>query len=170
VLRAAAPQRGLRGRSPRPDYDWESLWIDYLDRVGRTEEAQAVRWQSFERTLSAERAKAFISRLSDFDDVEAEARAFAVASDHADLETALCFLMEWPALPEASRMIERRSEEIQLPAEAAERCAAKLRRRYPKAAHLLLRKAAAAACRRRDFKRCDRLTAEAETQSLNEFE
>jgi hypothetical protein len=46
--------------------------------------------------------------------------------------------MEWPALPEASQMIERRRAEIHLAPEIAELWAAKLRRRYPKAAHELL--------------------------------
>ncbi|MFI4951419.1 MAG: DUF6880 family protein, partial [Caulobacterales bacterium] len=163
ILRAAAPKPGLRGKPLAPDFDWESLWIDYLDRAGRGEEAQAVRWASFERTLSAERAKAFIGRLPDFDDVEAESRAFEVAARSPDFERGLRFLMEWPALPDAGRMIERRSDDIDVGPEAAELWAAKLRRRYPKAAHLLLRRAAAFAFRRRDFKTCDRLTAEADT-------
>jgi hypothetical protein len=166
ALRAAAPLPGSRGRVRASDFDWESLWIDYLERVGRGEDAQAVRWQSFERTLSPDRAKTFVSRLADFDDVEAEARAFAVASDHSDFEAGLRFLIDWPALVEAARMIERRSDDIEVAPEAAELWAAKLRRRFARAAHLLLRKAAAAAFRRRDFKTCDRLTQEAETISL----
>ncbi|MBV9510512.1 MAG: hypothetical protein JO303_09565 [Caulobacteraceae bacterium] len=163
ILRAAAPTVGSRGKTPAPDFDWESLWIDYLERAGREEEAQAVRWASFERTLSPDRAHAFVGRLGDFDDVEAEGQAFAVAAKAKDVEAGLGFLMGWPALPEASRMIEARREEIQLAPETAELWAAKLRRRYPQAAHTLLRRAAAAAFRRCDFKSCDRLTAEAET-------
>jgi len=163
ALRAAAPSPRARGRAPEPDFEWETLWIDYLDRAGRSEEAQAVRWSSFERTLSAERARAFIGRLADFDDVEAEARALAIAAEYPDFQTGLRFLMEWPALPDAARMIERREGDIDVAPEAAELWAAKLRRRQPKAAHLLLRRAAAAAFRRRDFKTCDRLTQEADT-------
>jgi hypothetical protein len=59
-------------------------------------------------------------------------------------------------------MIERRGADIQAEPEAAELWAARLRRRFPKAAQTLLRSAAAAAFRRRDFKTCDRLSAEAE--------
>ena len=47
-------------------------------------------------------------------------------------------------------------------AEHAELWAAKLAARRPAAAHTLLRQAAAAAFRRRDFATCDRLTASAE--------
>ena len=164
VLRAAAPQEhGLHGNPPEPDFGWETVWIDYLDQAGDPETAQAVRWASFERTLSTERARAFIGRLGDFDDVEAEARAFDVAAGHADVSAGLKFLMEWPALSSASRMIDTRNADIDVGPHTAELWAGKLRRRYPKAAHLLLRKAAADAFRRRDFKTCDRLTAEAET-------
>jgi hypothetical protein len=162
ALRRAAP--GGRGQaSARPDFEWETAWIAYLDQSGRPEDAQEVRWASFERTLSVERAKAFIGQLDDFDDVEAETRAFALAANFRDFQVGLRFLMEWPALAEAGRMIEQRSQEIMVDADAAELWAAKLRRRQPKAAHLLLRKAAAAAFSRRDFKTCDRLSAEAES-------
>ncbi|HTK35516.1 MAG TPA: hypothetical protein VL358_09555 [Caulobacteraceae bacterium] len=164
VLRIAAPKAATkRGGAAEPDLEWETVWIDYLDAAGDGGAAQAVRWASFERTLSPDRARAFIGRLADFDDVEAEARAFAIAAAYPDFEKGLRFLMAWPALADASRMIEARADEIQVDPEAAELWSSKLRRRFPKAAHLLLRKAAAAAFRRRDFKTCDRLSAEAET-------
>lgn len=163
ALRVAAPTPRANAKTPSPDIDWESCWIEYLERSGRQDEAQAVRWASFERTLSVDRARAFVSRLADFEDVEAEGRAFAVAAAAADFQKGLRFLMEWPALGEASRMIERRRDDIQVDPELAERWAAKLRRRYPKAAYELLRRGAAAAFSRRDYKTCDRLSAEAET-------
>lgn len=162
ILRSAAP-RAPKGKIAAPDFSWETAWIEYLDQSGQGEAAQAVRWESFRRTLSVERARAYIGRLADFDDVEAEAQAFSTAAAHADFAAGLRFLMGWPALGEASRMIEARPDDIQVDPEAAELWAAKLRRRHPRAALLLLRRAAALAFRRRDFKACDRLTAEAET-------
>jgi hypothetical protein len=164
VLRAAAPTHQRR-RAGAADFDWETAWIAYLEAVGRKEEAQEVRWASFERTLSAERLREIVRRLGDFDDVEAEARAFALAAAFPDFAAALGFLMDWPALAEAARLIEARAGEIDVDPDAAELWAAKLRRRHPKAAHLLLRRTAAAAFRRRDFKTCERLTAEAEAIS-----
>jgi hypothetical protein len=166
VLRLAAPKAASRGRVGEPDPEWEGAWIDYLDAAGDTEAAQVVRWASFERTLSPERARAFIGRLADFEDVEAESKAFAIAAGHVDFGKGLRFLMEWPALADASRMIAARPDDIQVDPDLAEFWAAKLRRRFPKAAHRLLRKAAAAAFRRRDFKTCDRLSAEADTISI----
>jgi len=164
ILKRAAPKPGARaGRDPAPDFDWETAWIAHLDRAGRPTEAQAVLWASFERTLSGGRARAFIDRLDDFDDVEAEARAMDYARGHANFEAALRFLIEWPAFVDAARLIQARPDDIDVGAEEAELWAAKLRLRQPLAAHTLLRKTAAAAFRRRDFKTCDRLTTEADS-------
>jgi hypothetical protein len=162
---ALSKARGLLGgfvAAPEPDYDWETVWIDYLDETGRQGEAQDVRWQSFQRSLSVERAKAFTRRLADFDDVEAEGRAFAHAATHADAERGLAFLMDWPALPEAARMIAARADDIRLDDERTELWADRLRARYPKAAQIILRTAAAAAARRKNFKAAQRLTQEAD--------
>jgi hypothetical protein len=166
ILRGAAPRVGERGGAASVDFDWETRWIDYLARSGRNTEAQAVRWESFERTLSPDRARAYISQLDDFDDVVAETRAFEVAAAAPDFQRGLRLLMEWPALAEASGMIERRRDEVDVEPDLAELWAGRLRRRFPVAAHALLRGAAASAFRRRDFKTCDRLSAEAETISL----
>ncbi|THD83251.1 MAG: hypothetical protein E7812_00185 [Phenylobacterium sp.] len=167
LLEASRPGQGRRWTPGRgaaaPDFAWESAWIEVLERSGRGDDAQAARWASFERTLSAERARDFTKRLADFDDVEAESRAFAHVAAAADFRAALRFLMDWPALPEAARLIQARPDDIEVADAEAELWAAKLRVRQPAAAHLLLRKAAAAAFRRRDFATCDRLTAEADT-------
>jgi hypothetical protein len=164
ILERAAPQPGRPGgRNQEPDFDLETTWIDYLDQLGRSAEAQAVRWASFERTLSVERARAFIGRLKDFQDVEAENRAFDLAAKHPDFQLGLKLLMDWPTVGEAARMIQSRPDDVNVTDEQAELWAAMLRARQPGAANILLRKAAAAAFRRRDFKTCDRLTAEADT-------
>jgi hypothetical protein len=149
-----------------PDFGWESAVIAYLDAAGQAEAAQQARWDSFERTLSVERVRDYARRLPDFEDVEAENRAFEYASAHADAARGLQFLMDWPALPEAAVMIEARADELRISAEQAETWAARLRARQPRAAHRLLRAAAAAAFRRRDFATCDRLTQEADTIAL----
>lgn len=166
--RVAAAGKLLEAAAPaKPDFAWESAWIEYLDRSGKPEAAQAARWASFERTLSAERAKAFTARLSDFEDVEAEHRAFELAAGHEDFERGLRFLMEWPAPSEAARMIQARPDDVRTDDQAAQVWAAKLRGRYPEAAHVLLRKAAAAAFRRRDLATCDRLTQEADSITID---
>jgi hypothetical protein len=164
VLRSAAPKPvDKQGRLAAPDFGWETTWIDYLERTGDIDAAQAVRWASFQRTLDPDRARSFVSRLTGFEDVEAESRAFAYAAEHEDFQRGLAFLMAWPALAEASAMIQARADEIEVDAERAALWAGKLRRRFPAAALILLRRAAAAAFRRREYKTCDRLTQEADT-------
>lgn len=148
-----------------PDFDWETVWIDYLDRAGRRDAAQEARWASFERTLSTERAKAFTRRLPDFEDVEAEHRIFEIAARHTDAARGLELLMDWPALPEAAQMVADRAGDLRVGAERAERWAIKLRRRFPAAAATLLRRAAAEAFRRREYATSDRLTEEADAIS-----
>lgn len=166
LLEAAAenarPATAAADSSAEPDFAWETAWITFLEQSGQGEAAQALRWSSFERTLSAERARAFAHRLTDFEDVVAEERAIAYATAHQDVRRGLQFLVEWPALPAAARMIEQRADDLRTSDQEAELWAARLRTRYPAAAHILLRKAAAAAFRRRDFATCDRLTREAD--------
>jgi hypothetical protein len=166
---APAPGRGIlaKARPAEIDFDWETVWIDFLEQSGEGPAAQEQRWAAFERTLSTQRAKAFTQRLTDFEDVEAEGRAFRYAADHADADRGLQFLMDWPALPEAARMIQLRADDLKVSPEQADVWAAKLRTRQPQAAVTVLRKAAAAAFRRREFATCDRLTQEADEISAD---
>lgn len=163
ALRLAAPKpKGLLGRLAAPDFDWESAWIDYLDAAGDSDAAQAVRWASFQRTLEVSRAKAYVSRLSGFDDVEAESEVFALAAAHENFEKGLSVLIAWPALAEASAMVMARGRDARIDPEQAEAFAGKLRRRFPAAAERLLRGGAANAFRRGALKLSERLTQEAE--------
>jgi hypothetical protein len=154
--------RRKAGGAPGPDFAWESVWIDYLEQAGRGPEAQAARWASFERTLSLDRARAFVKRLPDFEDVEAEQRIFALAASFPDGERALALLMEWPALREAAALIIARGGDLRPDPDQAEAWARKLRRRHPAAAEHLLRRAAAEAFRRRQLATSTRLTEEAD--------
>lgn len=167
ALRLAAPKpKGLRGRLAAPDFDWETAWIDYLDAAGQANDAQAIRWASFQRTLDLGRAKAFVGRFGDFDDVEAETKVLDYAATQGAFDKGLALLMAWPALPEASRLIEARGQDASIGPEEAEAWAAKLARRFPKAAHRLLRRGAATAFKQRAFKLSQRLTEEADAIAL----
>jgi hypothetical protein len=171
VLQAAAPYspRSPRVGTPSGDIDfgWETVWIDYLVRSGQNEVAQAARWSSFLRTLAPERLRAFTRELADFDDVEAEQRAFQHAAAHPDLGRAIQFLMDWPALPEAAALILSRGVESRGSLEPhAEAWAERLRARQPKAASFLLQFAAKAAYRRKDSEAGERLTREAEALAI----
>ena len=92
-------------RSGWPDFDWEDARIDVLEALGRGDEAQTARWSCFERALSAEHLRGYLKRLPDFDDVEAETRALDYAERYNSVLQALAFLVSWPALDRAARVV-----------------------------------------------------------------
>ena len=120
--------------------DWQRVRIDVLDALGRSEEAQDERWTIFERGLNAEYLRAFIKRLPDFDDEEAESRALAHVCQYPSFHQALAFLIDWPAQSLAADLVLARHTELDgdhywLLTPAAEA----LEQRHPLAATLMLR-------------------------------
>jgi hypothetical protein len=69
-----------------------------LEGLGEADAAQDARWSYFERTLSAEHLRAYLKRLPDFEDIEAEERAIDHARSSASFLHALAFLVSWPTL------------------------------------------------------------------------
>jgi hypothetical protein len=132
------PRRG--GHWDWPDFEWEDARIDVLDALGRTDEAQAARWACFERSLSARHLRAYLKRLPDFDDMEAEKKALDYAQRARNLLQALSFLIAWPALDRAASLVTQRADELdgdhyEILTGAAEALAGK----HPLAASLVLR-------------------------------
>jgi len=120
--------------------DWQQLFIDTLDAVGRSVDAQAERWATFERTLNAEYLRAHIKRLPDFDDEEAEIRALAHVSQSGDFHQALAFLINWPAHDLAANLVIARQGELDGNCYALLTPGAEaLELRHPLAATLMLR-------------------------------
>ena len=123
-----------------PRLEWEDARIDSLEAVGRSDEAQALRWTCFERSLSARHLRAYLRRLPDFDDLEAEEKALDhVQTSHSPV-TALSFLISWPALDRAAALVIAQAgnfegifDDILTPAADA------LAARHPLAATLVLR-------------------------------
>jgi tetratricopeptide (TPR) repeat protein len=137
TLEAAQPKRD--GRSG-PDLEWEDARIKVLDALGRTEEAEAARWSCFERWLSAPHLRAYLKRLPDFEDLEAEERALGLVQSAKDVHPALLFLLAWPSLGQAAALVLRRAAELdgdhyEVLTPAAEALAGK----HPLAATLALR-------------------------------
>jgi hypothetical protein len=123
-----------------PDFEWEDTRIDVLEALGRADVAQAARWSCFERSLSARHLREHLKRLPGFDDFEAEQRALDHAEKYNTLLHAISFLISWPSLDRAARMLIARAKELdgdhyELLTPAADALAAK----YPLAATLLLR-------------------------------
>jgi hypothetical protein len=92
ALSKADPESGKGRRWP----DWEQVRIDTLEALGRSAEAQDERWAIFERDLNADYLGAYLKRLPDFDDEEAENRSLAHARAYAGFHQALEFLVGWP--------------------------------------------------------------------------
>lgn len=119
---------------------WEDARIEVLDALGRSDDAQAGRWLCFEQLLSPEHLRSYLKVLPDFDDVEAELRALDYVERFEYFMPALAFLVSWPALDRAARLVTRRAAELQgdhyeLLSPAADALAGK----YPLAATLALR-------------------------------
>jgi hypothetical protein len=127
-------------RSRRPESEWENARIDTLDALGRRDEAQAARWSCFERALSGGHLRAYLKRLPDFEDLEAEERALEYVERLGNVIGALGFLISWPALERAARLVTLRAAELdgnryEVLSPAADALASK----YPLAATLALR-------------------------------
>lgn len=161
--------RSRAAEPPPPSDAWDTAEIVVLDAEGEAVEAQMRRWALFERTLSDAPLKAFIARLADFDDVEALDHAHAVAANWPDAGRGLAFLMNWPALREASEMVAARSSDLRLDAEETSLWAARLEGRYPNAALALVR-ARARALTRQGLGRSEEVRAlSAEAQGMTEI-
>jgi hypothetical protein len=117
------------------------LRIAALDALGRKNETQAVRWRHFERFLSTDHLRAYLKRLPDFDDFEAEQKALDVAAAYKQAARGLAFFIEWRALDRADRLVRERLTaldgrlyEVLRPAAEA------LEEKFPEAASLLYRR------------------------------
>jgi Family of unknown function (DUF6880) len=108
----ATKQRRRNGSWDWPDFEWEDARIDVLEALGRADDAQAARWGCFERSLSSTHLQAYLKRLPDFDDIEAEKRALDYAQRSRNLLQALSFLVSWPALSRAADLVLQRSDEL----------------------------------------------------------
>lgn len=101
----------------RSRHDGEEIWhtdlrIAALDALGHKPETQALRWEAFCRWLSAAHLRPYLRGLPDFEDVEAEDRAMAHALAHPDRHLALAFLVTWPNLEAANRLVRAHHAEL----------------------------------------------------------
>lgn len=124
ALRLVAANRGtdalamLDAATPSPsnrffrEEEWTAARIITLEKLGRAAEAQAQRWRGFEKFLSRQHLRDYLKQLKDFDDVEAEEKALKLVEQHASFHDALAFLIEWPALDRAAKLVETRASQI----------------------------------------------------------
>ncbi|MBC7281095.1 DUF6880 family protein [Hoeflea sp.] len=121
-------------------FAWQLARAEALEALERPEEAQAFRWTCFEQSLNDEHLRAFLRRLPDFDDMEAEERACSYALAFPDVHQALDFLLRWPALEKAAQLVINRQAELDGNRyEAMTPAAGILQEKYPLAATIVLR-------------------------------
>ncbi|WP_404821549.1 DUF6880 family protein [Brevundimonas guildfordensis] len=87
----------------------------------------------FKRDLSAPVLRDYLSRLPDFDDVEALDRAFAHASSHPDFEAAMRLLLDQPTHKEAAALVLARHREARQARPKSADWTSRLAQRYPEA-------------------------------------
>lgn len=91
---------------------WEEAYIEALDATGQPEQAQRLRWAAFEERLSSTQLRAYLKRLPDFEDVEAEDRAMRHALGFRSFSAALHFFQDWPDQAHAAQLVLTRAAEI----------------------------------------------------------
>jgi hypothetical protein len=120
---AKAKQRAIRARDDEDLYlsgygdggggsAWEEAYIEALEATGQREQAQRLRWAAFEERLSSTRLRAYLKRLPDFEDVEAEERAMRHALGFRSFSAALDFFRGWPDQARAAQLVLARAPEI----------------------------------------------------------
>ncbi|QPB19256.1 DUF6880 family protein [Rhizobium sp. 007] len=88
-----------------------SLEARILEAIGEKDAAQTLRWSAFETSLNAGTLREYIAALPDFEEFSALDRAFALVLASKHIYRALAFLVEWPRLDLAAKLvIERRNE------------------------------------------------------------
>jgi hypothetical protein len=150
ALARSAPPASARTARLEHALAWEGAYLEALEAAGRQAEAQELRWAAFEERLDPVRLREFVKRLPDFDDVEAEDRAMAHVRGYRSFTRALAFLLVWPSLHDAARMVEARRDEIDgAQTGVLDAAVQALEGRYPLAAVLLVRAQIEAAVRAR---------------------
>ena len=92
--------------------EWELTRIATLEALDQPKDAQAFRLSCFEATLNTDHLRAHLKSLPGFEDVDAEDHALNHALGFDDFNTALHFLVTWPALKHAAKLVVDRSGEI----------------------------------------------------------
>ena len=121
-------------------FEWEEARLDVMEALGQRDEAQAFRLECFHQTLNRAHLRAYLKRLPEFEDIDAEERALSHALRFPKVNQALEFLVSWPALDKAAMLVIERASQLdgdryEILSPAADALSAK----HPLAATVLLR-------------------------------
>jgi hypothetical protein len=81
------------------------LEIRILIALGQKDAAQDLRWRTFEASLDDDILREYVAHLPDFEEFDALARAFAYAEAHPHRYRSLGFLLAWPRLDLAAKLV-----------------------------------------------------------------
>ncbi len=109
IQRARAAEEGKSFRASR--YELDAVYEDCLQQMGRLDDLKTHLWATFQQTLYAGSLRKYLKLLPDFEDIEAEERALALAETYPHLGAAIHFLRGWPDLPRAERVLTTRAGE-----------------------------------------------------------
>jgi hypothetical protein len=147
LIRAGRPGEAIdllkRSRWPFDDEDTThiELMVEALEALGKKDEAQDSRWRYFEKALNVDSLRAYLKRLPDFEDFEAERKAFEIVAKHRSVDSALEFFVAWPNLQRADEIVRVREKELDGGAYYRLRPAAEaLQEKYPSGATRLYRR------------------------------
>ena len=90
----------------------DEVYEECLDRLGKLDELKMHLWTTFEQGLSARALRNYLKLLPDFDDVEAEEKALDRVETYPRLAAAISFLVDWPALDRAARVVLARADKL----------------------------------------------------------
>ena len=150
LLKAKRPTDALTwlDRVPVDHFKWRDptgdglvgLKLSALDSLDRKADAQALRWQMFERHLWLFYLREYVKRLPDFEDDAVIRKAITHALAHPSLLDALTFLVDWPDLDAAAKLVTTRATEIDgRHYEALNHAIDRLENKHPLATTILLR-------------------------------
>lgn len=142
--RAADALKALDAARQNPRFEMPTEWInariEALEALDRKDEAQTVRLERFRCTLQPDYLRAYLKRLPDFDDIEAEDAELDRVLAWPDANAALALLIGWPSLERAAQLVIDRVREMDgNDAERLTYAADRLSSRHPLAALLLQR-------------------------------
>ena len=110
IQRARAAEEGKSFRASR--YELDAVYEDCLQQMGMLDDLKTHLWATFQQTLYAGSLRKYLKLLPDFEDIEAEEKALALAETYPHLGAAIHFLSAWPDLPRAARVITARAGEL----------------------------------------------------------
>jgi hypothetical protein len=111
-LIADARERAKDDRFRRHSYELDKVHEECLIATGDTTALLERYWTSFTDTLSSNALRKYLKLLPEFDDIEAEEKAMELAEAHAQIISAIRFLVNWPAHERAARLTINRADEL----------------------------------------------------------